>query len=476
MKLCDKTACELHEMLVSRKCSAKEILADVAERAAAVQNDLNCYITFNEEAAAEAEKADRMIASGEEISLMTGIPVAVKDNISTKGLRTTCASKMLENYVPPYDAAVIERLRASGAVIIGKTNMDEFAMGSASDTGIYGSVYNSADHTLSAGGSSGGSAATVASGGAVLALGSDTGGSVRQPASFCGVVGFCPSYGAVSRYGLIAFASSIDRIGPIGKNVKDTVLLHNIINGYDSKDVTTFRNKNTFSLNGQLKGLKIGIPDEVLKTCMDKDIGDSFINALSLMKSSGAITAGISLPLLNEAVKAYYIISSAEASSNLARFDGVRYGYRAQGADTPAELFKKSRTEGFGDEVKRRIMLGTFVLSEGYAEAYYKRALSLRSRLCSDFDSAFENCDIIAMPVYPKVFIKSAEQESLISRYTDDIFTVPPSLAGLPAVSVPCGRSRGGLPIGLQLIGRRYMDHKLLDVAYGFELAGGSHE
>lgn len=473
MKLCDKTAFELHEMLVAKKCSAREILADTAERAAEVCNDVNCYITLNENAIQEAERADGMIAAGEKISVLTGIPVAVKDNISTKGIRTTCASKMLQNYIPPYDATVIERLRASGAVIIGKTNMDELAMGSASDTGFFGSVYNPLDHDISAGGSSGGSAAAVACGGTVLALGSDTGGSVRQPASFCGIAGFCPSYGAVSRYGLIAFASSIDRIGPMGRNIRDVVLLHTIINGYDVRDVTTFRNNFSFELHGSLKGLKIGIPRELPDIPVDRDVAECFHNAIEILKKSGAELVDISLPLLDEAVKAYYIISSAEASSNLARFDGVRYGYRAHDASTPNELFIKSRTEGFGNEVKRRIMLGTFVLSEGYSELYYKRALALRKKLCADFDKAYEDCDIIVSPIYPQACIRKSDGHTITQRYSADIFTVPPNLAGLPSASVPCGRNGCGVPVGLQLIGQRYMDHRLLDAAYGFELAGG---
>ena len=475
MNLFDKTVTELHDMLMNRQCSAKELLEDVFQRAESVQNKLNCYITFNENSFQEAETADKMLASGEGVTMLTGIPIAVKDNISTKGLRTTCASRMLESYIPPYDATVIERLKAAGAVITGKTNMDEFAMGSASDTGIFGRVGNPIKEGLSAGGSSGGSAAAVASGAAVIALGSDTGGSVRQPASLCGIVGFCPSYGAVSRYGLIAFASSLDRIGSFGKNVMDTYLLHNIINGYDSKDVTTFRKNFSFEFNNTLNGTRIGIPNEISDSCMSEDVEGSIRNALHIMEKRGANLVTVSLPSIKEAVKAYYIISSAEASSNLARYDGVRYGHRSADASDISYLYRKSRTEGFGSEVKRRIMLGTFALSEGYSDAYYKRAAALRNRLCQEYDDAFKQCDIITSPVYPRTSISFDEPKQLTSVYSADIFTVPSSLAGLPAISVPCGRSREGLPVGLQLIGRKYDDKSVFNTAYGFELGGGAY-
>lgn len=474
MSLCDKSAAELADMLRKKKCSAREILSDVMERAKAVQNELNCYITFNEKALEAADEADRRLAAKEDITMLTGIPVAVKDNISTMGLRTTCASGMLESYIPPYCATAVERLKASGAVIIGKTNMDEFAMGSASNTGIFGAVKNPVDKDYSAGGSSGGSAAAVASGGAVLALGSDTGGSVRQPASLCGVVGFCPSYGAVSRYGLIAFASSLDRIGPIGKNVKDTFYLYTTINGLDNKDVTTFEKKFSPVLKGELKGLRIGVSAEMMRVYETSEISSAIDAALRSMERQGAEIVKISLPSVRDAVKAYYIISSAEASSNLARYDGVRYGYRSPDAVSLLDMYRRSRTEGFGAEVKRRIMLGTFVLSEGYRESYYKRALSCRRRISYDFEKAFERCDIIAAPVYPSAGIRYGSDISTTDMYSADIFTVPSSLAGLPAVSVPCGKSMEGLPIGLQLIGKHYADHEVFNAAYGYELTGGA--
>ena len=474
MALCDMSVSVLADMLRTKKCSARELLNDVMERAKAVQTELNCYVTFNDKAVQAAEEADRRIAAGEDISLLTGIPVAIKDNISTRGLRTTCASRMLENYIPPYSATAVERLEAAGAVITGKMNMDEFAMGSASDTGIFGAVRNPVDKSFSSGGSSGGSAASVAAGAAVLALGSDTGGSVRQPASFCGVVGFCPSYGSVSRYGLIAFASSLDRIGSFGKNVRDTFYLHNTINGYDIKDVTSFRKNFSQELTGELKGLRIGVCAEMMKACTDVEISDALEAALKEMEMQGAELVDISLPSIKDSVKAYYIISSAEASSNLARYDGVRYGFRAQNTVSIADMYKRSRTEGFGDEVKRRIMLGTFVLSEGYCEAYYKRAISCRRRITYDFERAFEVCDIIAAPVYPRAGIELDNRIPATDMYAADIFTVPASMAGLPAVSVPCGRSSSGLPIGLQLIGRRFADNDVLDAAYGYELTGGA--
>lgn len=465
MKLYEYSACELLEMMRNGKCSSQEILHDTAERAKEAQPTLNDYITFNDEANAEIN-IDMKLP-------LAGIPVAVKDNISTMGLRTTCASKMLADYVPPYDASAVEKLKAAGAVIIGKTNMDEFAMGSFSDTGYFGEVRNPVDTNYSPGGSSGGSAAAVASGGAIIALGTDTGGSVRQPASLCGVVGFCPTYGAVSRYGLIAFASSLDRIGSIGKTVRDVSLLHNIINDRDVRDVTSVDKFFSFNLCGDLHGLKVGVPEELFSALISDEVLTSVKSAIRIMEAHGAIISRISMPSINEAVKAYYIISSAEASSNLARYDGVRFGYRAAEFSSLSDMYKRSRSEGFGDEVKRRIMLGTFVLSEGYCASYYKRAAAVRVKLCREFEEVFERCDILAAPVYPRAGIRLDEKLSISERCAADMCTVPSSIAGLPAISVPCGKSREGLPIGLQLIGRRFEDSRLLDAAYGYELVRG---
>ena len=473
MKLYEYSAFELSVMLEKGVCSASEVLHDTMKKAKENDSLINAYITFNENAVKSANLAEELTASGKAPLPLAGIPIAVKDNISTKGLRTTCASKMLENYVPPYNATVIDRLTGAGAVIIGKTNMDEFAMGSASDTGYFGTVRNPINNSYSAGGSSGGSAAAVASGSAVVALGSDTGGSVRQPASLCGVVGFCPSYGAVSRYGLIAFASSLDRVGTIGRNVRDVYLLHNIINGTDAKDVTTVDKILSFNLNGDLHGLRIGIPKELFGEQISSVVRERVEAAVRTMEKHGADIINVSLTHAEDAVKAYYIISSAEASSNLARYDGARFGYRAENCHSLAEMYKKSRSEGFGDEVKRRIMLGTFVLSEGHCDSYYKRAAAMRTRLCSQFEEIFGNCDIIAAPVYPVAGIKLGSEMSLRERYAADICTVPSSLAGLPAISVPCGVDGSGLPIGLQLIGKRFEDYRVLDAAYGYELARG---
>lgn len=473
MKLCDHTALELAEMLRKRQCSAKEIYLDTLQRAKEKQDSINAYITFNDEAEKAAEAVDNMLADGKELPLIAGIPIAVKDNISTKGLRTTCASKMLSDYIPPYDAFAVERLKSAGAVIIGKSNMDEFAMGSASDTGYYGAVRNPVNTSYSAGGSSGGSAASISYGGALLALGSDTGGSVRQPASLCGVVGFCPSYGAVSRYGLIAFASSLDRIGAIGRTVSDTFILHNIINVADPKDVTMSDIFCSFNLKGELKGVKVGVVKELFDCFMDDDVRSSVMAAIKLMEKNGAVIKEISIPSIRSAVNAYYIISSAEASSNLARYDGIRYGYRSDGSGSLAEMYRKSRSEGFGTEVKRRIMLGTFVLSEGFCDDYYKRAAALRRRLCAEFNEAFEQCDIIAAPVYPQAGIKLGESKDPIDVYSADVFTVPSSMAGLPSISIPCGKNKEGLPVGLQLIGNRFCENMVFDAAYGYELVGG---
>lgn len=472
MRLCEKSAFELADMLRKRQCSAVELYRDTAARAREVQPELNVYITFNENAERAAEEADKRLSQGE-APLLCGIPAAVKDNISTKGLRTTCASKMLSNYVPPYSAAAVELMEAAGAVIIGKTNMDEFAMGSASDTGYFGAVRNPLDKAYSAGGSSGGSSAAVSCGAAVLALGSDTGGSVRQPASFCGCVGFCPSYGAVSRYGLIAFASSLDRIGTLGRNVRDVYLLHNIINDRDSRDVTNFGKFFQKNFCGSLKGLRIGIPKELFGADIAPEVSTSVMRGAEIMAENGAELREVTIPSLSLAVKAYYIISSAEASSNLARYDGVRFGYRAEKCTSLADMYRKTRSEGFGSEVKRRIMLGTFVLSEGCYDAYYKRAEAVRRRLCAEFDAVFADCDIIAAPVYPKAGIKLGADIKPAELYAADLCTVPSSMAGLPAISVPCGRTVSGLPIGLQLIGRRYADAEVLSAAYGYELAGG---
>lgn len=476
MRLFEKSAYELTEMLRRRKISARELLNDVISRAQEVQPKFNTYITYNDKAEKAAEEADRILAVGCDVSTLCGIPVAVKDNISKKNLRTTCASKMLENYVPPYSATAVELIETSGAVITGKTNMDEFAMGSASDTGIFGKVRNPVDTHYSAGGSSGGSAAAVASGGAILALGSDTGGSVRQPASFCGVVGFCPSYGTVSRYGLIAFASSLDRIGIIGRDVRDVHLLHNIINAEDNKDVTQILRKFSDNFNGDLKGIRIGVPKELFGDIINDEVKSAVMSAVRLMEASGASVKEISLSSVSEAVKAYYIISSAEASSNLARYDGVRYDYRADNCSSPNELFRRSRTEGFGDEVKRRILLGTFVLSEGCYDKYYKRAASVRHKLCGEFEDIFKICDVIASPVYPEAGLLLGAERKTTELYAADICTVPSSMAGLPAISIPCGYSSQGLPIGLQLIGNRFCDNSLLSYAYGFELAGGVYD
>lgn len=466
MKLNEYSVCELLDMLRCGKCSSSEIFCDTMERAKELQPSLNDYITFNDEAENAMMNADLKLP-------LAGILIAVKDNISTKDLRTTCASKMLADYIPPYDATAVAKLRAAGAVIIGKTNMDEFAMGSFSDTGFFGAVRNPVVANYSAGGSSGGSAAAVASGGAAAALGTDTGGSIRQPSSFCGVVGFCPSYGAVSRYGLIAFASSLDRIGSIGRNVRDVYTLHNIINDRDSKDVTSCDKIFSFNLCGDLSGLKVGVPKELFSSQISNEVASSINAAIKTMEEHGAVIKSVSLPSVKDAVKAYYIISSAEASSNLARYDGVRFGYRAENCCTLSEMFRRSRSDGFGDEVKRRIMLGTFVLSEGYCESYYKRAASLRRKLYSEFDDVFADCDVLVAPVYPRAGIRLGENISISERCAADICTVPSSLAGLPAISVPCGKSREGLPIGLQLIGKPFEDDRVLDVAYGYELARG---
>lgn len=474
MELFERNAYELSDMLKNKEISSMELTKSVFDRIKSVENKVNSYVTLNEENALEtAAEIDKKRANQESLSDLAGIPMGIKDNISTKGLKTTCSSKMLNNYVPPFNATVINKLNDAGAVITGKLNMDEFAMGSSTETSYFKPTCNPYALDRIPGGSSGGSAAAVAACEAVVSLGSDTGGSIRQPASYCGVVGLKPTYGAVSRFGLVAFASSLDQIGPIGKCVKDVAMVQSVINGHDRMDATSaYRDYTGLSANlkSDVKGLKIGVPNEYFGEGIDDEVKASVLNAVKELEKQGAVVKEISLPSTDYALSAYYIISSAEASSNLARFDGVRYGYRAENYDSLIDMYEKTRSEGFGDEVKRRIMLGTFVLSSGFYDAYYGKAKLLQKRISEEFNSAFKDIDIIAAPTVPTTAFKIGENiDDPLKMYATDICTVTVNIAGLPAVSIPCGTDSNKLPIGLQLIGNKFTEQTLLNTAYAYE-------
>lgn len=479
MRLYEKTASELSEMLKNKECSAVELCNDVLARINETENKIGAYVIVAEESAKEnAKKIDKAMAAGEKLHPLAGIPIGIKDNISTKGIRTTCSSKMLENYVPPFDATVMNKINNAGMTVLGKMNMDEFAMGSSTETSYMHLTRNPYNTECVPGGSSGGSAAAVAAGEAILTLGSDTGGSIRQPAALCGVVGMKPTYGSVSRYGLVAFASSLDQIGPLGKSVKDVAMLQSLICGHDRYDATS---KNieypdyAAALKENAKGLKIGIPKEYFGEGIDSQVKESVMKAVKEFELQGAVIKEISLPSTEYAINTYYIIASAEASSNLARFDGVKYGYRTSEYDGLVDMYEKTRSEGFGDEVKRRIMLGTFVLSSGYFDAYYKKAKRVQNQISQEFSNAFKECDIIATPTVPASAFKIGENiGDPIKMYYNDVCTVTVNIAGLPAISLPCGKDSAGMPMGLQLIGDKFSEQTLLNTAYTYEkICGG---
>ena len=479
MRLYEKTASELSEMLKNKECSAVELCNDVLAIINETENKIGSYVTVAEESAKEnAKKIDKAMAAGEKLHPLAGIPIGIKDNISTKGIRTTCSSKMLENYVPPFDATVMNKINNAGMTVLGKMNMDEFAMGSSTETSYMHLTRNPYNTECVPGGSSGGSAAAVAAGEAILTLGSDTGGSIRQPAALCGVVGMKPTYGSVSRYGLVAFASSLDQIGPLGKSVKDVAMLQSLICGHDRYDATS---KNieypdyAAALKENAKSLKIGIPKEYFGEGIDSQVKESVMKAVKEFELQGAVIKEISLPSTEYAINTYYIIASAEASSNLARFDGVKYGYRTSEYDGLVDMYEKTRSEGFGDEVKRRIMLGTFVLSSGYFDAYYKKAKRVQNQISQEFTDAFKDCDIIATPTVPASAFKIGENiGDPIKMYYNDVCTVTVNIAGLPAISLPCGKDSAGMPMGLQLIGDKFSEQTLLNTAYTYEkICGG---
>lgn len=478
MELYKLTAHELHEKLINKEVSAVEIADSVYGRIEQVDSDVKSYITLTKELAYEkARTVDKKIADNQEISMLAGIPGAIKDNMCTTGIKTTCASKMLANFIPPYDATVIEKLEAQDAVMLGKTNMDEFAMGSSTENSAFFDTRNPWNLETVPGGSSGGSAASVAACEAVWALGSDTGGSIRQPASFTGTVGLKPTYGRVSRYGLVAFASSLDQIGPITRDVTDCALLMNAISGHDAKDSTSIKSNvpdYTKALVRDVKGMKIGLPKEYFVKGMNKDVEKAVYAAIDQLKALGAEVKEISMPHTEYALTTYYIIAPAEASSNLARYDGVGYGYRGEGDDI-VTMYKKTRSEGFGAEVKRRIMLGTYVLSSGYYDAYYLKALKVRTLIKNDFDKAFEDVDVLVTPTSPTTAFKVGGINDPLSMYLQDVCTLPINLAGVPAISLPCGFS-DGLPIGLQIIGKPLAEETILRVAYTFEQNNDYHK
>ena len=476
MELYQMTAAHLGLLLRQRKASSEEIILSVQRRMAAVENTVGSYITQTPETALEtARQVDAALARGAELPPLAGIPMALKDNLCTKGVRTTCASRMLEGFIPPYSAHVAQILAEQLIPSLGKLNMDEFAMGSSTESSYFLKTRNPHNPTHVPGGSSGGSAAAVAAGEAIFTLGSDTGGSIRQPASYCGVVGLKPTYGLVSRFGLVAFASSLDQIGPLTRDVTDCALVLQAIAGHDPLDSTSHSRPAvdySASLKGGVKGLRIGMPEEYLGDGIHPEVRAALEEAARAYTSLGATVERFSFSTAQYALPAYYIISSAEASSNLARYDGVKYTFRAEGAKGLADLYKRSRSEGFGPEVKRRILLGTYVLSSGYFDAYYKKAQAVRAVMQSDFDAAFGRFDILLTPTAPNTAFKLGEKVSdPLQMYLEDICTVPVNIAGLPALSLPCGRDKNGLPIGAQLIGRHFDEAGLLRTAYAFEQA-----
>ncbi len=480
MEFYSRTIHELQDMLKKGETTSRAVTESVLGRINAVDGKVKAYLTVTaDEALAQAERADADRKAGKGPAAVQGIPVAVKDNMCTEGVRTTCASRILEGFIPPYDATVVARMRAAGFVMPGKVNMDEFAMGSSTENSGFFLTRNPWDLERIPGGSSGGSAAAVAAGECIAALGSDTGGSIRQPAACCGVVGLKPTYGRVSRYGLVAFASSLDQIGPITKDVTDAALLMNVIGGHDPRDSTSAALEMpdlTRSLMKDLKGVRVGIPKEYFIEGMDPEVEQAVRAAVRTMEGLGASVADVSLPHTGYAVASYYILATSEASSNLARYDGVKYGFRASGAKDLLDMYLRSRSQGFGPEVKRRIMLGTYALSAGYYDAYYRKGQQVRTLIKRDFDEAFRSVDVIVTPTAPTPAFKIGEKSAdPLQMYLSDIFTISVNLAGIPGISVPCGRTSGNLPIGLQVLGRHFDEASVLRAAYAYEQATEWH-
>ena len=481
MKLFEQPAHVLHDMLVNKEITSLELTEAVLARIDEVEGDVQAYLTVTrDEAIAQAKAVDEKIARGEEIAFLEGIPGAIKDNICTKGVKTTCASRILQKFVPPYDATVVQKLAVQNPVVLGKTNLDEFAMGGSTENSAFHPTHTPWNTDCVPGGSSGGSAAAVAAGTAVWALGSDTGGSIRQPASFCGVVGMKPTYGRVSRYGLVAYASSLDQIGPITKDVTDCANILNIIAGRDEMDSTSIDKEvpdYTKSLVQDVKGLKIGLPKEYFVKGMDPEVESAVKAAVKQLESLGAEVVEISLPNTDYAISTYYLIAPAEAATNLARYDGVSYGERAEDAADLVEMMTKTRSQYLGEEVKRRIMIGNYALSAGYYDAYYLKALKVRRLVKEDYDKAFKEVDVIICPAAPSVAYKIGEKiDNPLEMYLQDACTVPLNLAGLPGISVPCGYNKDKMPIGMQIIGKALDEETLIRVAYTYEQSQSYHQ
>lgn len=477
MELLSLTAVELGKKIKAKEVTAVDAVKAVHQQMQAVEERVHAYVTIDQEAAlARAAQVQKQIDAGMLTGPLAGVPVAVKDNLCTARMKTTCSSKMLYNFVPTYTAEAVRKLEEAGAVILGKTNMDEFAMGSTTETSAFGVTRNPWNPEHVPGGSSGGSCAAVAAKECFYALGSDTGGSIRQPSSFCGVTGLKPTYGTVSRYGLVAYGSSLDQIGPVAKDVTDCAAILEAMASYDKKDSTSVKRKYydfTSALVEDVKGMKIGIPRDYLGEGLDQEVKEAVLRAAKVLEEKGAVVEQFELSLAEYAIPAYYVIASAEASSNLSRFDGVKYGYRTENSEGLHDLYKKSRSEGFGPEVKRRIMLGAFVLSSGYYDAYYLKALRTKALIKQAFDKAFQKYDILLGPTAPATAPKLGESLSdPLKMYLGDIYTVSVNLAGLPAMSIPCGKDSKGLPIGLQMIGDCFQEKKLIRAAYSYERAG----
>ncbi|AFY68264.1 Asp-tRNA(Asn)/Glu-tRNA(Gln) amidotransferase subunit GatA [Geitlerinema sp. PCC 7407] len=471
---------ELHQQLLKKDRSAKEITQEALDRIQALEPKLRSFLHITaEQAIAQAEQVDAKIAAGEDIGPLAGIPIGIKDNLCTQGVPTTCGSRILEGFVPAYESTVTRKLAEAGAVMVGKTNMDEFAMGSSTETSGYQVTANPWDLERVPGGSSGGSAAAVAADECVVALGSDTGGSIRQPASFCGVVGLKPTYGLVSRFGLVAYASSLDQIGPFGRSVEDTAILLNAIAGYDAKDSTSLNldiPDYTQFLKPDLKGLRVGIITETFGEGLDSVVDDAVRKAIAQLEALGAEVKEISCPRFRYGLPTYYIIAPSEASANLARYDGVKYGFRSEDPDNLMAMYTQTRAQGFGPEVKRRIMIGTYALSAGYYDAYYLKAQKVRTLIKQDFEAAFGQVDVLVCPTAPTTAFKAGEKTSdPLSMYLSDLMTIPVNLAGLPGLSLPCGFDGQGMPIGLQLIGNVLREDQLFHVAYAYEQATDWH-
>lgn len=479
--ICEMSVEEIARAYREKSLTVLEVVKAFLDNIEKEDETIKAYITVcKEEALKKAEEVQAMFDAGKEMGILAGIPIAIKDNICTKGVKTTCASKMLENFIPPYDASVIKKLNESNAIVLGKTNMDEFAMGGSTENSAFFITKNPVNLGKVPGGSSGGSAAAVAGKMAPISLGSDTGGSIREPAAFCGVVGMKPTYGLVSRYGLVAFASSLDQIGPFSRNVRDNAILLNVIAGHDEMDSTSanYENKDyTKALVEDVRGLRIGVPKEYFAEGINEEVRASLEKAIQKYKALGAEVEECSLPVTKYALSTYYIIACAEASSNLGRYDGIRYGYRTKNFESLKDIYRNSRTEGFGDEVKRRIILGTYVLSSGYYDAYYKKAQKVRTLIKKGFEEAFEKYDVLLTPTVPSVaFDIGSKSKNPLEMYMTDVLTVSINIAGVPAISIPCGKDSNDMPIGMQLIAKHFDEETLYRAAYTFEQNKGVQE